>query len=277
LSAQSLSTQGWASLLVSGHQQLKESNTDEARLARHDSLLGWWRQALEQGLGKDPSIQILKPYLALPEAGTGSDWVRVVSWNVELSDRSQRYGCFVVTIGEGLQHQVIELEQDLRAKPWAPTTRVAPDSWPGAIYYEVILNHHRRKPYYTLLGWDGADALVTRKLIEPIDLNRGRVRLGNRNIVGQNGLMNRVVLEYADDANVALRYEPSKERIVMDHLSPFEPHLQGSTAFYGPDMSYDALIWEKGNWLYAPDVEVSDPKLNAPYIAPPNARRRRGQ
>lgn len=274
--AQNLSPDAWANLLRSGHERLAAASTDTERLSLHDSLLTWWGDALEAGLGQHPALSLLEGKLALPTAGRGNEWVRVISWNVELTDRTQRYGGFILAADGKGQIQITPLQQPRRAKAWTPSGRVQPDDWPGAIYYDVILTHHRKTPYYTLLGWDGADALVTQKIVEPLQIKRGRVRFGDRTLIGPDGNTSRFILTYADDAVVALRHEPASKRIVMDHLSPFEPHLKGVPSFYGPDMSYDALVWRKGHWLYEPDVEVADPNIKAPYNAPPSSRRRRG-
>ena len=276
LSGQITTPDAWANLLKSGHERLAVASSDWERLAIHDSLLNWWSAALDQGLGQSPALKLLEGRLAMPEAGRGEEWVRVISWNVELSDRTQRYGGFILAANGRGGYETTVLEHDLKSGGWTNMGRPSAEHWPGAIYYSVVLTRTKQQPHYTLLGWDGADALVTRKVIEPLDVKRGRVRLGDRTIIGPDGVVNRYVLEYADDAVVALRFEPEAERIVMDHLSPTASHLKGSSAFYGPDMTYDALVWKKGNWLYLPDVDVADPNMRAPYIAPPNARRRRG-
>lgn len=274
--AQNLTPDAWANVLRSGHERLAAASTDAERLSLHDSLLTWWSEALESGLGQHPAIDLLEGKLALPTAGRGEEWVRVISWNVELMDRTQRYGGFIVAMDGKHQAQITPLQQSRRTKAWTANGRIQPEDWPGAIYYDVILTHHRKTPYYTLLGWDGADALVTQKIIEPLQIKRGRVRFGDRTLIGPDGRTSRIILTYADDAVVALRHEPDNKRIVMDHLSPFAPHLKGAWSFYGPDMSYDALLWRKGHWLYQPDVEVADPNIKAPYNAPPSSRRRRG-
>jgi hypothetical protein len=276
LSGQDLSLEAWAALLKSGHSRLAAAQSDDERIALHDSLIGWWTLALDQGLGRAPELADLDGTLALPEAGRGTEWIRVISWNVELNDRTQRYGGFILPSDGKGGYEVVPLVHNLRADSWTNMGRCDVDHWPGAIYYDVLLTTHRKSPTYTLLGWDGGDALVTRKMVEPISVRRGRVRFGHRIIIGEEGLVNRLVLEYADDAVVTVRYEEQRDRIVLDHLSPTAPHLKGSTAFYGPDMTYDALVWSKGNWILKPNVDVADPKIRAPYNPPPQLRRRRG-
>lgn len=275
LSGQVLSLEGWAALLKSGHARLAAAQTDDVRTALNDSLIDWWSEALDAGLGRAPELAALNGVLALPEVGRGDEWMRVISWNVELSDRTQRYGGFILPSDGNGGYEVVPLVHDLRSDSWSNMGRCDADHWPGAIYYDVLLTHHRNEPTYTLLGWDGGDALVTRKVVEPLWMRRGRVRFGHRIIIGEEGLVNRLVLEFADDAVVTVRYEEPQDRIVLDHLSPSAPHLKGSTAFYGPDMTYDALVWTKGNWVLQPDVEVADPNMRAPYNPPPNLRRRR--
>jgi len=266
----------WAVQLRSGHESLRSASNDAERLAQHDSLLIWWEAALNEGFGNSEAIEDLSSLLAIPEVGRGTDWVRVISWNVELEDRTQRYGGFVLKGAASGGYSSHALKQDLKADSWSNMSAASADDWPGAIYYDILLTRHKKQVAYTFLGWDGADGLVTRKMVQPIEFRRNTIRFGNRSLIGPEGNIHRWVLEYADDAVVTLRYEDQKERIVMDHLSPTAPHLKGSTAFYGPDMSYDAFNWHKGSWFYEPDVQVADPNLDAPYIAPPATRRRRG-
>ena len=43
-----------------------------------------------------------------------------------------------------------------------------------------------------------------------------------------------------------LRYDDKLKMIVFDHLSPSKPSYEGKYQYYGPDFSYDGLIFEKG-------------------------------
>lgn len=279
--SQTPSLESWASRLRAGHERLAAAESDEERLAQHDSLLVWWSAALDAGIARSSALEVLEGLCAMPEAGKNREWVKAISWNVELSDRTQRYGGFICADdganGSAAGYTTTALTHDYKSGRWSGSARYAADRWPGAIYYGIVLTHHRKDAHYTLLGWDGGDALITRKLVEPLWVRRGKVRLGDRTLIGPDGPGNRLVLEFADDAVVALRYEEDAQRIVWDHLSPFESHLKGMTAFYGPDMTYDALVWRKGQWVYEPDVRVADPSLRGPFIAPPSRSRSRSR
>ena len=52
------------------------------------------------------------------------------------------------------------------------------DRWQGGLYYGGILTTTETPPVYTLLAWDGADALTTRKWVETVETRNSRVRFG---------------------------------------------------------------------------------------------------
>jgi hypothetical protein len=66
---------------------------------------------------------------------------------------------------------------------------------------------------------------------------------------------------FSDQVQVTLRHEPRKkrqpERIVFDHLAPRADHLEGVTAFYGPDLSFDAWVRDGKGWTFKRDVTVT--------------------
>ena len=131
---------------------------------------------------------------------------------------------------------------------------------------------------YTLLGWDGADGLVTRKVIETMSVNNGRVRIGLPYIERDNGLKKRHVLEYGDIIQVTLKYEEDSERIILDRLAPNDPSLKGQTAFYGPTLEYDQYEWKDSKWVMESFVDVKNEgkrKDRKPYNDPrPKSRRK---
>ena len=49
-------------------------------------------------------------------------------------------------------------------------------------------------------------------------------------------------MAYADAVQAVLRIEREPLRIIMDDLAPQDPAFQGQHAFYGPTLSYNALI-----------------------------------
>ena len=50
--------------------------------------------------------------------------------------------------------------------------------------------------------------------------------------------------------------------IVFDHLSPRSDSQKGQFQYYGPDMSFDAFVFEKGKWTYKKDVDARNDTEN---------------
>jgi hypothetical protein len=258
------------------HAALRVATEDSARLALHAQLETTWGEVLRSGTALDPAWEELKGTIGWAEAGTGPELLRVVTWNVELSDRTQRYGGFVLR-GDHREpggYRAYPLKHQPRSNVREVGKRFWGEVWPGAIYYQVILTHDKRTPVYTLLGWDGADGLTTRKVVEVLETQGGQVRLGAPRIQVRGATQRRLVLEYADVLSVLLRYEG--DRIAMDHLSPRSPDLQGVAAFYGPDMTYDALEWDGKQWVLRENVDIRDPQLDRTFPDPKAPKSRRG-
>jgi hypothetical protein len=74
-----------------------------------------------------------------------------------------------------------------------------------------------------------------------------------------------------------MRFEEENARIVMDHLAPESPEFEGQKAFYGPTLSYDALVWRKDGWQWESDVDVANPNDGSrrQYRDPAGRARRR--
>jgi hypothetical protein len=132
--------------------------------------------------------------------------------------------------------------------------------WYGALYYKIIYTKYKRRKTYTLLGWDGNTALSNRKIIDIIMINGKNVKFGLPVFQEDKGLKHRILLEYAEDAAVSLRYYDSIKHIVFDHLVPPNSTLEGQFEFYGPDFSTDAYMFEKGKWRFIRNFEARNDK-----------------
>jgi len=129
------------------------------------------------------------------------------------------------------------------------------DYWYGAIYYELIQKKHKRKKYYTLLGYDESqkEIGIKRKIIDVITLNENdSIQFGYPIFNIGKQTKNRMVFQYSSDLGMSLSYERNK--IIFDHLSPKNPSMEGIYKFYGPDFSYDALKFSKGKWTIMHDI-----------------------
>ena len=56
---------------------------------------------------------------------------------------------------------------------------------------------------------------------------------------------------------MSLTYDKRLKMIIWDHLSPSKQELAGNYKYYGPDMTFDGLYFEKGVWKYVSDVDIT--------------------
>ena len=244
---------------------LSSAKNDTDRATAHQALNDYVVKSLNDALTTEELEPLIRKWPAGNiTAGSGKEKVVILSWNSERSDRTQDYGCFVIfgfeKIGGLSTFKWKELTHDRQKDPTNIERSYRADDWPGAIYYKLILTHVKESPVYTLLGWEGADGQVTRKIIETMIITNDRIRLGVPYLKTDEGLKKRHVLEYGDALQATLNYEADKERIVLDRLAPSDPSLIGATAFYGPTMEYDAFVWDGEKWVFTKDVNVSNKK-----------------
>jgi hypothetical protein len=261
------------------YDDLRQASSDSDRLIAHKAisthLIGLF--TISQSI-EDLKSNVSDWPFGIASSGEGDDWAMVVTWNSENTSRVQEYGGFVVFTDEEEESGFswVEFIHDKREDVGDEGRSYRVDDWTGALYYDMIIQYDGKTPVYTLLGWDGADGLVTRKIIETMSISNGRVRIGTPYISRPDGLKKRHVLEYSDVLQVTLNYEEDNDRIVIDHLEPSDPSLEGQTAFYGPTLDYDAYTWENDKWVLSFNVEVrndNDKQRHRPYNDPRPKRR----
>ena len=233
-------------------------------MALHAQLKALWPKALAAGHAFLTDWATWRN--AVVDLGEGSTRLIVFTWNVELDDRTQRYGGWVAHAApeSSLGYVFTMLNHDPKVDPNDVDRMHRHDQWQGGLYYDGVLHFDRQKPVYTMLVWDGADALTTRKWVETIEPRNGRVRFGSPRFNSDKGLQKRIVLNYADAVQATLRVGEDPARIVFDQLAPEDPSFQGQHAFYGPTLSYDALEWRKGRWHLVQDIAVQNDGSNSP-------------
>lgn len=200
---------------------------------------------------------------------------RIFTWNVPISDGSNRYFGFIQFRRDSLK--VIPLKSN--EKDWDDfnTRQLTPENWYGAIYYKLIEVEINKQKAYTLLGWDGYTANSNRKLIDIITLdNNGNVAFGMPVFKTEKGIKTRVVIEYAEKASMLLRYDyqsvlvEKKKKIrkedawiiVMDRMVPMDPSMEGFRKYYVPTgNTYDGYIFKNGFWTLVENIEVANKSI----------------
>lgn len=259
------------------HQSLRQAKTEEDRLALHQQLPDLWEAAMMAGGVMEATWDDWQE--AVVVLGEGANQLVVFTWNVELTNRTQRYGGWIAQANpeSALGYDWALLEQGDSDHDAEENRMFRHDGWHGCLYFDGVLTTDRNQTVYTLLAWDGHDALTNRKWVESVEMRKGRAKFGIPNISMPEGLRKRCVLTYGDAIQAAMRFEEQSSRIVMDHLAPQSPEFEGQKAFYGPTLSYDALVWHKGGWQWEGDVEVANPSDGSrrQYRDPTGRARRR--
>ncbi len=182
---------------------------------------------------------------------------RLFNWNVESEAGVHSFYCFILKKSGA----IIELRDAHRTINQAELKTLSHRNWYGALYYKII---PMKRGKYTLLGWNGKDAITTQKVIETMSLSRRSAKFGYSlfEIPNSRVKKRRIILEYSDEAIVSLKHYKTKksEEIVFSHLSPSTPQMEGFYQYYYPDLSFDKFILTKGKWVFESDAVIKNDK-----------------
>jgi len=220
------------------------------------------QQLFNQALSKKESFTYAFDIKFLSVLESDDKLVRIYNWNIALNDGTFEYYGFIQYLTNKKKKLAFIALTDKSAEITSPeTSSLTCDNWFGALYYHIITTKDKNKTYYTLLGWDGNNSFTNKKLIEILSFNSsGKPEFGAAIFRVESGRIKRVIYEYSKQANMSLQYDTRYKMIVFDHLSPSDPKLKGQFQYYGPDFSYDGLEFEKGKWVYVPDIDARSPK-----------------
>ena len=267
--------------------RLIKANDDATRRAIHDSLSINFRAVVAlPGSFNHPFASIKQMAILTSDDGK----LRIYNWNVSFADNTYTYGCFFqwsddvvrkkkrkkkATAASDEVYYAVEFNDNLNDQSPIANKYMTPDKWQGALYYDLITVKDKKDTYYMVLGWDGANGLINRKLIDVVTFpTADKVRMGAPVFNVEKGSPKRFIMEYADDVSASIKYRAGEKRFVFDHLAPRGPGLEGNPAFYGPDLTFDAFVYEKGKWVFESNVYITLDKEDGarPYIDPARLR-----
>ena len=203
-------------------------------------------------LGQHPQISDLYP---------DDHAFRLISWGIPQENGEYLFNGLLLlpTDSQPIVHQLVDSSMNYY---FEQKEIHGPDQWFGAMYYEIVHKRHKKKDHYFLLGWDGYSMSSNRKIIEPLQLDPKKGPLFGEAVFKLENKPVRIILEYAEDAGVSLRYDPGLKMIVYDHLVPMDGAPIGMFSFYIPDFTYEGLEFKKGKWIHHSLVQ---PKNDTPY------------
>jgi hypothetical protein len=185
--------------------------------------------------------------------------VKILTWGYSLSDNSNQYaGVVCYYLKESNRFYTEELIHTEKKHENFDQIQYTSKKWYGAVYYDIVNQKYKGKNYYLLLGYDGKDDFTNIKLIDALEMNDDEyLKFGCPIFDLENSKPLRLVFEYAERVSMILKYDEKMKMIIWDHLSPSKPELKGYYQYYGPDMTFDALFFEKGLWKYSPDILIN--------------------
>ncbi|MCL2683243.1 MAG: hypothetical protein FWE63_07175 [Bacteroidales bacterium] len=219
---------------------------------------------------------------------------RMFNWAVRRDDGIEYFAVMMVHNQRKKEYEIIQLIDGSDEIFDLPNAILGKDNWFGAFYSELIQTEANGRKYYTLLGWNGNDKTVNRRLIEILTFKPNGEPVFGADIFtnhrGRKENFKRRIFEHFRRGSMILRYdfqaysEPigtpkpgqkQKEKlikanmIVFDRLVPRNPELRGSTeAYVAAGGVYDAYVWINGRWTLKTDILARNPE-------PPKKRRQR--
>lgn len=215
--------------------------------------------------------------------------LRLLTYMVPQRGGTYKHYGYLCYLDEDDEYHWVELQNDetnnVLYKP------VKASSWYGALYYDIIEKKVDRKTVYFLLGYRSVNQMIHQKVIDVLDLSDDRVQFGldvfhvpTFNDIDNERAPYRLTMSYATKSSALLQWNEDYEGIVMDHVSPPDASQKGFFMVYGPDFTYDALVWKDEEWHlekmihFGNDVETPPaggevPTSLSPPPPPPNSQR----
>ena len=242
-------------LKQAGDSILKGSN-DSVRINYHDKFYSIIDSLLKDSLSFTLSFDSVKTLAVLQSQDKK---LRIYNWILPLQHGGEFHYFGFVQINDKKTKRVQTFI--LSEKKWttdsAEIMKLNNQNWYGALYYKIVQQKYNGKVYYTLLGWHGNSFQTTRKIIDVVSFNNNKIQFGTSIFKVGGKTKTRIVFEYNAQATMSLKYEEGDNRIVFDHLSPSDPRAEAKNMYslYGPDMSYDALKFDKGFWIMQKNIQ----------------------
>lgn len=244
-----------------------KQKTDSARLQANDIFFRKFQKVLESG---SSSVIPFDSIQGITRVTSADGKFRFFTWNVPISDGTNKYFGFIQFSSDSLM--LIPLHSTETEPSGFDTKQLNPQMWYGALYYKLVDIEIGGQKAYTLLGWDGYTPNSNRKLIDIISFDKGGgIIFGMPVFKTDKGIKTRVVMEYAEKANMLLRYDyqaiivQKKKKIrkentwliVMDHMVPMDPSMEGNRKYYVPSGdTYDGFVFRDGYWVLVENIDV---------------------
>ena len=250
---------------------IMNGETEQEKLVANEAFKNTLKEVLQYDRSFSYPFDSLK---TISIKNSSDNRVKIYTWILKKDNGTYQYFGFVHYHNKSKKrYEVIELIDNSEEIRRPENEQLDNTNWYGALYYEIIYIKKRGRKYYTLLGWDGNNEVSKKKIIDVMYFaGKGEIRFGAPIFKINNTSSKRYILEYSSNSTISVRYNEKEKRIVFDHLIPMRKDLEGLHEYYIPDGTYNALIYNKGKWLFKSDViannniERNTPKRGNPKM-----------
>lgn len=236
-------------------KNLAETKNDMDKTAIADELEATFEQYLSNPESFESNLNLKHISILKSE----DNKLKVITWNVPFSNGSNSYYGFLQYKSGKNKIKLTNLKDIYRNIQSPEMTTLRKLGWRPILYYKIITSQDRKKTYYTLLGWDGKDAISNIKIIDILKFNMfKKPQWGDKILLANGRKYGHIEFEY--NRRSVMNLKNYNGNIVFDHLEPLEPQYQGNKQYYGPDGTYDGFIFENGKWIYVSQIDVRNPK-----------------
>jgi hypothetical protein len=236
--------------------QQNTSDADKVN-AVNDKILSTLEKFLKEKDAFDFRFQLDKN---LSDLVSEDKTVRIISWTIP--PQNGIYKCFGFVMRKNTKTKtvsVFRLKEKQEKVENVEKKAFDKNNWQGCVYYTMVQKKHKRKTYYTLIGWNGNDGITQKKIIDVLSFSqKGEPVFGAAVFLMRKQKWNRIIFEYSPQAIMQLNYNEQKKMILFDHLAPNDPVNTGRFQYYGPDFSVDGLRFKKGMWILEEDVDAKN-------------------
>lgn len=264
------------------------SRKETERIEANKKFIGLWDDIVQDPAILDYPFDSLKDISILSPK---NNLFKLITWNLHRDDGTHFYFGYLLVktkkkIKTGfMRYKTEENYEHFKLIDRSPTIK-SPENyisgcekWFGMLYYELI----EMDGFYMLLGYDLNDKLIRRKFVDVLHFKSDGAPVFGKDVFKYpRKNPKRLMFEYSSDVVMSLRYEPTSNRIIYSHLASNQEGslLDGQVQYYGPDGSFDALVYRKGKWVVVEDIDARnernkndnaskpDPKKQTPIFKP---------
>ncbi|ALO15070.1 hypothetical protein L21SP5_01420 [Salinivirga cyanobacteriivorans] len=240
-------------------KRLRTIQNIDKKLALNDSIREIFGRILKEKDSFEHGFDTIK---TIGKILSPDEKFRLINWNIIKPDGTYNYYCYVQFYNEDKDEIRLTELHDASDSISDPEQQVLmADQWYGALYYEIVPAKVKRRNHYLLLGWDGGDLFVNRKVIDVLSFSSSGVpRFGKSVFKFKKDRKKRVVFEFSYMATMRLFYDDDIDMVVFEHMTPIKPSLKGQKVAYGSDLTFDGLEFEDGKWILRENLDVKNSK-----------------